>query len=415
MPETDFDRTLWRILAVGMTLRILWALLVPVVPISDSAAYASFARTLVEHGVYGWTADQPTAYWAVGPAAVTAATFLIFGIDNYTGVVILNLIAGAMTIVLVYRLAVIWYDTRTAQIAALLIALWPNLIFFSSTLASELWFIALTLAGLWFHERPDGRPWLNLLMCGVIWGLACYMRPVILLLPVALALVALPDGPRAWLRAGIRATVVVVLIVAVVAPWTMRNARIFGEPVMVSTNFGPNFWMGNNPQSNGGYMPLPDRVGGMSEPERARLLKEEAKAYIQSDPGAFVLRTLQKVVKLHTRETIGIVWNQEFLQDRIGGAGMLVLKLLSTGYWLALLALALVAIGLRFLQSPLHALFHPAIAAWAYFTALHAIIVVEDRYHMPSSPFIALLAASTLAHFLPLQRFSSSRKQMPSI
>ncbi|MDS9468641.1 glycosyltransferase family 39 protein [Paracoccus sp. MBLB3053] len=406
------DRDLAWLLAIGLALRIIWALMVPVEPVSDSWAYANFARNIVEHGVYGGQPDQPSAYWAVGPAAITAATFLIFGTESFVGVVLLNLLAGALIILLIYRIGEIWYDQRTATIAALIAALWPNLIFFTSILSSEIWFIALTLGGLWFHERRDGRAWLNLLLAGVIWGLACYVRPVILLLPVALALVALPDGWRAILRAGIRAALLVGLIVLTVSPWTYRNARTFGSPVLVSTNFGPNLWMGNNPDTTGGYMPLPERVGEMDEIERAETLKSEAKDYIRSEPVAFVARTLRKVAQLHERETIGVVWNGDFLTQTIGQPGLLGLKLIATGYWFAVLGLAVFAVALRFAQSPARALFHPAIAGWAYFTMLHAITVVEDRYHMPSAPFIALLAAASANYLLQRRNLPyASRKE----
>ena len=35
----------------------------------------------------------------------------------------------------------------------------------------------------------------------------------------------------------------------------------------------------------------------------------------------------------------------------------------------------------------------PPIVLWAYFAALHAVIVVQDRYHFPCLPFIGILAA----------------------
>lgn len=47
------SRIYWRLLAAGMILRILWVLVVPVEPVSDSAAYHSFATTIYQHGVYG--------------------------------------------------------------------------------------------------------------------------------------------------------------------------------------------------------------------------------------------------------------------------------------------------------------------------------------------------------------------------
>jgi hypothetical protein len=37
---------------------------------------------------------------------------------------------------------------------------------------------------------------------------------------------------------------------------------------------------------------------------------------------------------------------------------------------------------------------------WAYFIAIHSITVTGDRYHMPSIPFLAMLAAYGVAGFL---------------
>lgn len=50
------------IVAIGFVLRTAWALLIPVIPVSDSQAYDALARMLVGHGVYGWTPAQPSAY-----------------------------------------------------------------------------------------------------------------------------------------------------------------------------------------------------------------------------------------------------------------------------------------------------------------------------------------------------------------
>jgi len=33
---------------------------------------------------------------------------------------------------------------------------------------------------------------------------------------------------------------------------------------------------------------------------------------------------------------------------------------------------------------------------WLYFTLLYAVFVVQDRYHFPTLPFIAMLAGVTL-------------------
>ena len=50
------------------------------------------------------------------------------------------------------------------------------------------------------------------------------------------------------------------------------------------------------------------------------------------------------------------------------------------------------------------ALTHPALAVWAYFTAVHAVIVIQDRYHLPATPMIASFAAVALIAVLPCSR-----------
>lgn len=388
-------RLWWGIVLAGMALRLAWGLAVPVVPLSDSAAYHAFARTLAEHGVYGWTPDAPSAYWAVGTSALAAATYLV--VDGFAGVVALNLLAGLAILVLTERLATRWFGARTGLWAMALVAAWPNLIVFTSILSSELFFIAATLAGLFFWRRPAGRPLANLALAGLVWGLAAYIRPVILLAPVALALAEAARGPRAFAGAALQAGVAMALIVAVALPWTLRNEAVLGGRAMISTNFGANLWMGNNPASDGGYMPLPPAVAGMGEIERGEVLKARVAAFVRDDPAAAIGLLGRKLVMLHDRETIGIVWNEEGLAPMVGPAGVTAAKALATGYWYLILAggLAGVAVLAR-AGGVVAALFNPPVALWGYFTAIHVVVVAQDRYHMPASAYIAVMAAVAL-------------------
>ncbi|MDP5305857.1 ArnT family glycosyltransferase [Paracoccus spongiarum] len=388
-------RTFWIILTIGMGLRLAWAVAVPVMPMSDSWAYHQFARNIVDHGIYGWTASEPTAYWAVGTSAAIAFTYLFT--DSYWGVVILNLLAGGLAIVLTHALATRWFGATVGLAAMALVAIWPNLIVFTTILSSELFFIALTLAGLFFWQRPAGHPLANLILAGLIWGIAGYVRPVILLVPVALALADLARGPRGFARTALEAGVAMLLILLVALPWTIRNDRVLGAPVMVSTNFGPNLWMGNNPDSRGGYMPLPPEVETMSEIERAEFLKDKARQFMRDHPGQALKLAAIKLFKLNNRETIGVVWNGDALEPRIGGTGMTLLKLVATGYWYLVFLGGFAGIAVLVGRAGwIAALFNPPVALWGYFTALHAVVVAEDRYHMPSSAFIAMMAALAL-------------------
>jgi 4-amino-4-deoxy-L-arabinose transferase-like glycosyltransferase len=396
-PDLKTDRMLWIIVAAGLLLRLVWALIVPVEPVSDSVAYLIYAQNLLNHGVYGLAPDDPGAYWPVGTSAVAAATFFVLG-DSYAGIVALNIAATAIIMLAVHRLGELWFGNSAAFFATSLVAFWPNLILFTTILSSELYFIAMVMAGLWFWVHRH-RP-LALLACAVFWGLACYLRPVGLLLPIALCASAFPLTLRTTMVTVLQAAAILLIMLALLLPWAMRNNEVLGEPVLVATNFGPNLWMGNNPDSTGGYMPLPDWTEGMTETERARALGDSAKAYIKSDPLGFIARTAVKAVKLFDRETIGVVWNQAAIERLLGRYGPDVSKLVATGYWYGLLSLTAVGLWQLGRARRWEIVFHPTVVGLLYFTGLHAVIVTGDRYHMPVAGFIALLGGVGLAYLV---------------
>jgi len=177
----------------------------------------------------------------------------------------------------------------------------------------------------------------------------------------------------------------------------MRNADVMGKAYLVSSNFGTNLWMGNNPASDGGYTPLPPEVADMSELEREVYLKAQARAYITEDPKRFLSVVGTRIVDLHSRETIGVAWNEVAIGDLFGDLGIFIAKALSSAYWIALVLSALAGIVVLAKRHKLGALFHPIFGSWAYFTAVHSIIVSGDRYHMPSAPFVAILSGVFVA------------------
>ena len=391
--------TLPVLLGLALALRLGWAALVPVEPVSDSAAYDTFARNIAFHGVYGFTPDEPGAYWAVGTAAIYAGAYLILG-ANALSVVLVNLLSSLVAVWGLWDIGRRWFGEAEGRIAALLFACWPMAIQFTTVLASELHFIALTMLGLMAWDRArdprSGGFWVWTLAAGLAFAGATYVRPIALLVPAALALAALLHAPRRSVGDILKAAVVTALVFLSVSPWSARNERLFGEPVFMSTNFWPNFWMGNHPGTNGEYSPLPEETGSLSETGRSDYMRELALEHLRADPLGFVTRTVRKSVLLHQRETIGVAWNAAGVRALAGETGATMLKLVSTLWWYAMLAAALAGAVLLVRRRGLRgALFAPPVWLWLYFTAIHAVIVVGDRYHMPAIPMIALLAAVT--------------------
>jgi hypothetical protein len=220
------------------------------------------------------------------------------------------------------------------------------------------------------------------------------------LLPIVIGLSHLIADGRLLDHAA-RVFVVFCVMAACIAPWTVRNYRLFGEYILISHNGGANTWQGNSPGTTGEYRPSPPDLNSLPEPERDRVLGARAFEYIKAYPLHFLGRSAVKLVKLHNRESIGIVWNEKGLSQRASPGTITVMKMLSVLYWWIALGLGLCgAFALARTIGPFQALFHPAILIWGYFSAVHAVTVVGDRYHFPSIPSIAALGGFFLARML---------------
>lgn len=411
-----FRHQLLMIAGLAFVLRVAWALIAPIEPVSDPYIYMVTAQNLAQHGVYGVTPEEPFSYWPVGAAAIYALGYKVLGV-NMAPVLLLNLAAGLLLVITTGFLARRWYGQTAGLIAALLIAIWPNLIMYTTLFASEVFFLVLVNLTLLAWRPGDARPWGLAIVAGLFLAGAIFVRPVALLLPVVLAgLVFLRQS--APVARSVAFTLVAVIVAGVaIAPWTARNMALHDEFVLISTNGGPNLWMGNNPQSDGGYMPLPDYVDGMSETERAKLLGEQAKAYMLKDPLRTLRNILYRAVKSHDRETIAIAWNTEGLMKRydVEESALMPLKLMSQAFWMSVLAFGLGGAALTVASirketawlARLGALASPALVLWAYYTSVHAVIVAGDRYHIPSIPFIAMMAA--LAMIAAWRKFGAPR------
>ena len=390
--EPKFLRVAAAIVVLALVLRTAWGISVPVVPISDSKAYDILARALAEHGAYSWGANRLTAYWPPGTSAIYAAIYLTFGY-GFNAIVAVHVILSTAIVGLTMLLCCQLFDKTAGILAGFLMAIWPSEVAYVTVLASEIPFTFLVLLGCstWFASQISNPT--RAAVSGLAFGVAGYFRPIGLLLPIILWFSAIPDWRK--LRRGLPVMLLSLIVVAAtIAPWTIRNAKVFGHFVPMSTSDGVNLWMGNNPHSTGSYLPLPASVGGLSEYDQNKILSEDALLYISEHPVEFVSRTLRKVALLHLTETIAITWNTEGIKQRFGENTLFPLKLATQGFWTGVLLFAFAGIVVLVWRIGLFpAAAHPVLLIWIYFTGVYSIFVAEDRYHFPSHPFIAMLAA----------------------
>jgi 4-amino-4-deoxy-L-arabinose transferase-like glycosyltransferase len=410
------SRRLLALLAVAALLRAVWALMVPVMPVSDSHAYDTFARTLVSSGVFGWNANEPFSFWPPGTSLIYAALFHVFGAE-YNAIVCLNLLLSVGLIVLTMRLATRFYGARCALYSGWVLALWPTLVMFTTVLASELPFLVFVTAALDVWTLPNRRAIWRGAAAGALLGCAALVRPVAMALPVIIGVAVLLDRGLSKSAVLEQLRVVVPALIAmacVIAPWTMRNYALYHEVVLISTNGGVTLWMGNAPGTTGEHMNVPAWAEKLRDDKQDKALGELAKSYILNDPVGFAWRSLRKFIWLYNHESIGVAWNEAGLSARFGESVLRPLKLFTHATW-ALIFMTSFA-GLLVLikaRGFWRAVCGPVVVTIAFYSAIHSAVVSQDRYHLEFAVQIALLAGVALNALFVRWRSGDANRQSP--
>lgn len=135
-----------------------------------------------------------------------------------------------------------------ARLAALVLALDPELVFFSVTLWSEALYLVLMFAALGFFESVRTRGSLvAALAAGALLGMAGLTREVGLFLAAFLAIPLVGSvRPGRWRPAGC-AVLLLVSCGLVVLPWSLTISRRAGYPVVVTDMMLERLYIGNAP------------------------------------------------------------------------------------------------------------------------------------------------------------------------
>ena len=265
---------------------------------------------------------------------------------------------------------------------------------FTTVLASEMPYLLFTLAGIALWEWRRKALAVRGISAGAMFALAALVRPTALLVPVVMG-VSDAVCRREWRRPVAMTALVTAVMLVGVAPWSVRNTRLFDEFVLVSTNGGTNLWIGNNPEANGFYMDIDKTaMAGMNELERDRHLGAEAKAFMREHPAAATKLVVKKLAYLHAWETIGVAWNEPSITKRFGERALRPLKWVGQCYWMALVGAALMGLLFHLKRHGLvKAIAHPITMNWAFYAAVYAVTQVQDRFHFSFVPMLAVLAA----------------------
>lgn len=400
--------------ALGLRLAVVWQRSGELS--QDVDAYLGIAAGLAEgRGYSSPGTTQPTAF---RPPLYPLLLSIAPASWRSEWVAILNLAAGAGTVVLIFLLARrLGLPDFYAIMAAAIIAVDPLLVRYASMPMTESVCTLLAAAVLFLLTKTTGS-WTFL--CGVIFGAAALCRPTFWAFAVLIAGAVVLRGLTSrrggeWRSLLKRLVVTATGTALVVLPWVIRNAVVMEQPIVTTTHGGYTLLLGNNPRyyeevvrqplgtvwdgSHGGGQSAwvigiqqeMARAGVTSEVAQDHWMSQKAKQHIADDWKTFVRACVRRFVSF---------WN---VVPRGEGAADVPrpLKLGVAVFYVVIYVLSAMGGWRVFKQRDVR--WSPALLMIAAFCGVHLLYWSDARMRAPIMPVMALLAANglvTLRKFL---------------
>jgi tetratricopeptide (TPR) repeat protein len=225
-------------------------------PIVDEAYLDGWARAIAAGNSF---VSGPYFRAPLYPAFL-AAIYKVFG-PGYVWPRIVQAVLGAASCGLVFLIGREAFGRVVATLAGLIAATYWTLIFFDGELLAASLSVFLGLLLIWLLLRAGRRPsWKTFGAAGLMLGLAGITRPDVLLMGPAIV-VWLAIRFRHQRRSALKfAACVTAGCLAIVLPVTVRNYVAGRDLVLIAWQGGLNFYIGNNPLTDGRTAVAPGMV-----------------------------------------------------------------------------------------------------------------------------------------------------------
>jgi tetratricopeptide (TPR) repeat protein len=385
------------------------------IPIVDSEVYDETARTFVGNRILGnsffW---QPFFY----PFFLSVVYF--FRGSSIISAKVIQVLIGALTCALTYRLGEKIFDRRVGIIAGLITAFYGPMFFYESELLATgwvtFWAVVLVLLFLEVKEKDKGYLWFLLGLCG---ALGIITRPEIFLFFLAGCVWLWFRVPRE-LSLVPRFGAIFAGVILVMAPVGVAAAYATGKFSIISSSGGLNLYIGNNPNycqtltiRPGGdwdkLIKLPSQHGmGESAWDEDRFFKQRVIEYVKKQPLDFAKglgrKTLELICSREIPRNLNIYmfgrWSRllRLLTWKAGGFGFpfgLIFPLMVLG----------VIYNWRRIPAPM-----------IFFIVLYPLsiifVFVASRYKAPMVPILTIPAAAGLVSVFKRIRLKQWREVM---
>ena len=372
----------------------------------DNWYHHHWAQTLAEGDVLGDTTyfRAPLYVYCLG------LLYAVFGESYWVGR-LFGMAVGLLSISMTYLLARRLIGKPGATLAALLHAILPITIYFESELLLDPLFTLLLQIALWrsviWLDTDRSR---DLWLAGLAMGLAAICRPTALVVAVPILAWVFLKRPaqRSLWKTPWRLTRVVVLaagLIVFIGPVFLRNILVAGDPVLIASQGGINFFIGNNEEADGISAVLPEPLGHnwrirqityLAEKEMGRDLKPgEVSGFWQRKAFVWISTHPREFASLFARKLVCLISNREMSNERpldtyfasfvMLGDNPFVFGLIFPVALLGIVVLWRQQPGVRFLA-----------VTMVMLMLSMALFFVNSRFRLPLMPLYCLLVAGGL-------------------
>jgi 4-amino-4-deoxy-L-arabinose transferase-like glycosyltransferase len=402
------------LIVIALVPRLGWIYFVQTQPFSDFLHLHNYGINASQGNFRGFVNFYAVFPFKIGFGMVLAGLYSLFG----TGLMVAKLFNVALSVILVllvYTGGKMLYSEKSGRVAALLIALWPAQIMYTSVIASEHLFMVLFTAAvlliLRFIKNYTYKNYkfysgnLMLIGIGVLTAFAQLVRPMaMLLLPVFAVFILIYKRYRANTIASVGMGIksIVLVIICYFAVINIVNLPIQNATGINVTRSGSGFnlMIGTNTKYDGKFN---YEDFGIIEKNNYDFYKvhNEAKQIaierLKGDPKQLIKLSIKKYEILWGNENYGYYWSI----DAENSKAEVIIKAhprlfygVSEAFYIIIIIMAICACFYTLRQRRYDALI--ILMIFGGILLSYTLLEVQSRYHMPVLPLLILFGTSFL-------------------
>lgn len=360
----------------------------------DENEYERLAMNLAQSKGYINSSDGlPTSLRPPLYPMLMALIYKITGPNHYA-IRLVQALAGSVAVILLYLTAYKIFNQTTAILAGLFASFYMTFVACTRFLHTETFFMFLLVSIVYLvMTTPRSSGLFRYCVLGLACGFLTLLRSTASLVPfiiIAFFMVKTHKLGQPMKKGMIGSLILLFFFVLVLAPWTIRNYRIWARPVIVSTNGGMNFYQG--------LIRSKDRIFDLDSNSeiavRANTISNEAQR------SSFYIEEAIKIYKSHPLFTLKMIaikilffWN--IIDWEILGGNIINYQ------YIFILPFALFGIAISF-KNKKDILFPLLIAL--YFSSFAIIFPGTPRYRMPIDGYLIMAGCYGIYEFIKGQR-----------